>query len=760
MILYAITIFLSASLLFVVQPLFARLILPLLGGTPAVWNTALAFYQVTLLAGYSYAHLISRRLSLRAQVIVHGLVVLLPLIVLPIHLPAGWTPPTSGSPIGWLLGIMAVAVGLPFFVVSANSPLLQGWFAGTKHQESADPYFLYGASNLGSLLALVSYPVVIERVWKLGEQSQLWAWGYGILAALILGCGSVLWRSKSNPSPDAKGANPVPAPAGNPPRVAALTLRRRVLWLFLAFVPSSLMLGLTTYVSTDLAAIPLLWVIPLSFYLLSFVIVFARRPLVPHHLLLKITPVVVAGLMALLAAKPPQTNALLITIHLTAFFVIALACHGELARDRPGPEHLTEFYFWLSLGGALGGIFNALIAPLIFNDVFEYPLVLVVAGLVLPAVSAIPATRQQKRQERREKEKRRTEEKSWTQTVFSPQVLDGLLPLAPLVWVAAFVLMLQFPDHPMDMPRMLVTFGPPVVACILFSRRPVRFSLGLGAILLASLLYAGGRGETIYTERTFFGVNRVVIYLRDHHVLFHGTTLHGAQSLNPAHRDDPLTYYYRSGPLGQVFAEFSGEKAKHSVAVVGLGGGSTACYYQPGQAWTFYEIDPAVVRLARNPKYFTLLDDCAPDARIVLGDARLALASAAPGEYDLIILDAYSSDAIPVHLITREALQLYLDKLAPDGVLVFHLTNRHLDLGTVVGNLALDAGLVCRIENDVDLDPDEASRAKMVSQWAVMAHTEDDLGTLADDPRWVPPPIRRGTSVWTDDFNNLLSVLR
>jgi len=221
-----------------------------------------------------------------------------------------------------------------------------------------------------------------------------------------------------------------------------------------------------------------------------------------------------------------------------------------------------------------------------------------------------------------------------------------------------------------------------------------------------------------------------------------------------------LTYYYRSGPLGQVFAEFSGEKAKHSIAVVGLGGGSTACYHQPGQAWTFYEIDPAVVRLARNHKYFTLLDDCAPDARVVLGDARLELASAQPNEYDLMVLDAYSSDAVPVHLITREALQLYLDKLAPEGVLAFHLTNRHLDLGTVVGNLALDAGLVCRVETDVDLDPAEVSRAKMVSQWAIMARTEADLGALAKDPRWVAPTIRRNTSVWTDDFNNLLSVLR
>jgi SAM-dependent methyltransferase len=754
MILYAITIFLSASLLFVVQPLFARLILPLLGGSPSVWNTALAFYQVTLLAGYSYAHLLSRRLSRRAQVIVHGLVVLLPLLVLPIHVPTGWTPPTSGSPVGWLLGTMAVAVGLPFFVVSANSPLLQGWFAGTKHQESSDPYFLYGASNLGSLLALVSYPIVIERVWRLGEQSQLWAWGYGILAALIIVCGVVLWQSR--PSPEIS-----PVPEENSPKAATtLPLRRRIYWLFLAFVPSSLMLGLTTYISTDLAAIPLLWVIPLSFYLFSFVIAFARRPLVPHSIIIKITPIVVVGLMALLAARPAQTNAPLIGIHLAAFFIIALACHGELARDRPGPEHLTEFYFWLSLGGALGGIFNALIAPLIFNDVFEYPLTLVVLGLVLPAVSAPPASRQQRRQERREKEKRRTEKSSWMQTVFSPRVLDALLPIGPLVWVAVLVSLLQFPDHPLDTLTLFIIFGPPALVSLFFIRRPVRFSLGLGAILLASLLYAGGKGNTIYTERTFFGVNRVVVYLGDHHVLFHGTTLHGAQSLEPAHRDDPLTYYYRSGPLGQVFAEFSGEKTKHSIAVVGLGGGSTACYHQPGQAWTFYEIDPAVVRLARNPKYFTLLDDCAPDARVVLGDARLELASAAPHEYDLMILDAYSSDAVPVHLITREALQLYLDKLAPDGVLAFHLTNRHLDLKTVVGNLALDAGLVCRVEDDLNLDPDEVSRAKMISQWAVMARTEADLGALAADPRWTPPPIRRGTSVWTDDFNNLLSVLR
>jgi len=651
-----------------------------------------------------------------------------------------------------------IAVGLPFFVVSTSSPLLQRWFAASGHPLALDPYFLYGASNLGSLLALIGYPLVVERWLRLGEQSHWWAGGYLLLVVLIVGCGAAIWlpsrTAQLSPIKDQPALN-----AGS----SSISRRQRLLWLGLAAIPVSLMLSVTTYISTDISAIPLLWIIPLSLYLLTFILTFARHPLLPHPLMVKVAPFALAILTFVLAAKQDETSWLLISIHLLVFFIVALGCHGELARERPAARHLTEFYFWLSLGGALGGIFNALIAPLVFKDVVEYPLTLVLAGLLL--LQAAPSTpkprheRRQIRQQKRRQDKQQQAEPGAGLDLRDPRVMDVVLPVGVLLLSAALVKILQEPDQPSDWLMRGVMFGLPALLCLVFIRRPVRFSLGLGAILLASTLYVGGKGTFLYTERTFFGINRVILFSsRTYHALVHGDTLHGAQSLDPARRQEPLTYYYPTGPLGQVFAEFSGEQAKHNIAVVGLGAGSTACYHQPNQAWTFYEIDPAVVRIARDPSYFTFLQDCTPEARIILGDARLSLESAQPQAYDLMILDAYSSDAIPIHLITREALQLYLDKLAPGGVLVFHITNRHLDLKTVLGNLALDTHLTYLARDDLDLDPRDGNRGKMPSQWAVLARTPDDLGALANDPRWTVPALRPGTSVWTDDFNSLLSV--
>jgi len=758
---YTLTMLVSAGLLFLVQPMFARMVLPLLGGSPAVWNTALVFYQSILLAGYTYAYAVTRWLNLRQQILLQAFVLLLPLLVIPIHLPSGWTPPTDHSPVLWLLAVLMIAVGLPFFVISTSSPLLQRWFAASGHPLALDPYFLYGASNLGSLVALIGYPLVVERWLRLGEQSQWWAGGYLLLILLIIGCGAAIWRS----APSSPAADPSATDSGS----GGVTRQQRLWWMGLAAIPVSLMLSVTTYISTDISAIPLLWIIPLSLYLLTFILTFARRPLLPHPLLVKVTPFALAILTFLLAAKQDETSWLLIVIHLLVFFTVALACHGELARLRPAARHLTEFYFWLSLGGALGGIFNALVAPVVFKEVAEYPLTLVLAALLLlKTAPATPKKRQERREERQQKRRHRQDdgkhkpaEAEAGLNLRDPRVMDIALPVAMLLFSAALVKILQEPDQPSSWIMRGVMFGLPAIICLAFTRsgRPVRFSLGLGAILLASTLYVGGKGTFLYTERTFFGINRVILFSsRTYHALVHGDTLHGAQSLDPARRQEPITYYYPNGPLGQVFAEFSGEKAKRSIAVVGLGAGSTACYRQPDQAWTFYEIDPAVVRLARNSDYFTFLEDCTPDARIILGDARLSLASAKPGEYDLMILDAYSSDAIPIHLITREALQLYLDKLAPGGVLVFHITNRHLDLKTVLGNLALDAHLAYRARDDLDLDPRDGNRGKMPSQWAVLARSPDDLGTLAADPQWTVPTPRPGTSVWTDDFNSLLSV--
>jgi hypothetical protein len=752
--LFTATMLVSAALLFVVQPMFARMVLPMLGGSPSVWNTALVFYQVVLLAGYSYAYALTRWMPLSAQLLTHSAVVLLPLLVLPIRVPEGAAPPVAGEPAVWLLGVLAAAVGLPFFAVSTTSPLLQRWFAATGHRDAGDPYFLYAASNLGSLVALLGYPLVVERTFGLDAQSIGWWWGYGLLAALVAVCQVVVWRRRA--ALPVAGTRLIGAEGGRP-----VTYRDRAYWLGLAAVPVSLMLSVTTYISTDVAAIPLLWVIPLAMYLATFILTFARRPVVSPGLFRQVMPFGVAALVFVLAAKQDVTNWLLIGVHLAVFFVIAMVCHAELAARRPAARRLAEFYFFLSLGGALGGLFNALVAPVIFENVIEYPLTLLAAILLASPIAApsAPATRQGRRRRGSPSAHEGGDSAAPVRWLTTRRLLDVAAPLAVLLGTVALVSAIQEPNRAATWPERIVMFGPPALACLLLRRRAIPFVAAMLALLAGSSLYVAGKGTFILTDRTFFGVNRVMLFPSGtYHVLGHGNTMHGAQSLEPARRREPLTYFYPNGPLGQLFDALQGEHAPRRVGVVGLGAGSIACYRRPGQVWTFYEIDPAVVSIATDPTYFTYLRECAPEARIVLGDGRMSLAAGPKGEYDLLILDAFSSDAVPIHLVTREAMSLYLDKLAPGGLLVFNITNRHLDLQTVIGNLAADAGLLCRVQHDLAIDPRDAGRGKMASQWAIVARSAGDFGRLATDPRWTTPRIRPGTSVWTDNFNSLLSV--
>jgi hypothetical protein len=733
LIVYAATIFVSATLLFVVQPMFARMVLPLLGGSPGVWNTALVFYQATLLAGYAYAHASTRWLAVRRQAAVHLALLWLPLLVLPIGVPAGWTPPAETNPIPWLLGLLSVSVGLPFFLVSTSSPMLQKWFSATGHPIADDPYALYVASNVGSLLAILLYPAVIEPHLTLEQQGRWWAAGYGLLMVLTLACAWVLWRSRET-AVNVASRNVTESSASVQNSLpAALTFGRRLRWLLLSFAPSSLMLSVSTYISSDLAAVPLLWVIPLAIYLLTFILVFARRRWIPETLLKRSLPIVFVALVMVLAIRATQPIALLMFLHLAAFFVVAMVCHGEIARDRPPAQHLTEFYLWMSVGGVLGGAFNALIAPLIFSSVAEYPLTLILACLLGIHTKANKSRRGQ-------------------------YALDVALPvLLGLALIAAITLVPSL-DFRSSSSAAALIFGPAVGVCFFFSNRPIRFGLGIGMILLVAGSYPSGQGRTLHAERSFFGIHRVNVDTGSRfHILFHGQTVHGMQSLVAERRGEPLTYYHRTGPVGQVFAKCS-QTHQQSVAVVGLGAGSLACYALPSQAWTFYEIDPAVARIANDTRYFTYLRDTPAHVNIVLGDARLTLSQAPDQHYGLIVLDAYSSDAIPVHLITREALRLYLSKLAPHGLLAFHISNLHLDLKPVLGNLARDAKLVCLVQNDDALNDSEKAEGKRASQWAVIARDAADLAPLAADNRWEACEGQAAKRVWTDNFSSILDV--
>jgi len=732
-VLYAVTLLLSAALLFVVQPLFAKMVLPLLGGTPNVWNTCMVFYQAVLLAGYVYAHLTIRWLGPRRQAALHLAVLCLPWLVLPFGLSAGWSPPADSNPTLWLLSLLAVAVGLPFFVVSASAPMLQAWFAASGHRAGKDPYFLYAASNLGSLGALLAYPILIEPHLRLAAQSWIWAAAFGLLVGLTAICTVALWCSKPGvPASPLLEETPADGPDRDRGR-QGITLGMRLRWIALALAPSSLLLGVTTHISTDIAAVPLLWIIPLALYLLTFVLVFARRPPLPHRWMLRIQPLAVLALAACyhLSARSMLWN--MVGLHLAAFFFTAMVCHGELAASRPPARHLTEFYLWMSLGGMLGGLFNAIVAPLVFPRVIEYPLMLVLACMLRPGAWSAPQDRSQR----------------WLDVGFPAVLLAIIAVMAAIldrrhaelsVYEGATVLALSG----------LLVWG--------FARRPLRFGLGVGALLVVSWLLVHP-DRPVFVERNFFGVEMVKFDpANDAYMLMHGTTNHGMQYCAPEKRELPLTYYGHESPIGQVIQAMQKKHALRSMAVIGLGTGTLAAYGKPGQRITFYEINPVVVRLAEDPRWFSYLADARArrvEVEVKLGDARLTLATAPSRRYDLLVLDAFSSDAIPMHLLTREALRLYLDKLADGGLLALHITNRYLDLTPIVARLAQDAGLACRDRShDASNTPEDYA-----SHWVMMSRRADLLRELTTGDGWNDTLPRPRTPLWTDDFSNILSAL-
>ncbi|HKB13634.1 MAG TPA: fused MFS/spermidine synthase [Vicinamibacterales bacterium] len=726
--LFAATLFFSSLLMFAVEPIVAKTVLPILGGTPMVWNTCVLFFQILLLGGYAYAHGVTAWLPRRASAAAYALVLLAAFAVLPFGIDAGVTPPADGNPIGWLLLVLAKSIGLPFFALAATAPMLQRWFADTDHPSARDPYFLYAASNVGSLLALIAYPTLIEPALRLRTQNVWWAIGYGaFVAAACLSLAAARRRQRRPAAVDRAARDADRAPSAT----TVVTWQRRAGWIGLALVPSSLMLAVTTYFSTDIAPVPLFWIAPLALYLLTFVVAFSSASTSAQSVSDRFMPLLVLPLVMLMVAGVGLSLWGAIPLHLAAFTMAALVCHGRLAADRPAAAHLTEYYFWIAFGGMLGGMFNTLAAPLLFSRVIEYPLVLVLALAARRGRTAASTA-------------------SWS-------LNDLALPIGVGAISAAFMVWLQ-PDGRDSAQLFVAGLGLPALVAFTQSRAPLRFAACVATMLIAGSAAASARGAALYTSRTFFGVYRVTADpVTGHHSLYHGTTLHGMQSLDEQHRTEPLTYFHHEGPIGQAFAALPDVAARPNVAVVGLGVGTLASYRSPSQQWTFYEIDGEVERIARTDAYFTYLRACGDGCRVVLGDARLSMAHAPERGYGLIILDAFSSDAIPMHLVTREALALYLSKLAPGGAIAFHITNRHLVLAPVVARLAENHGLIARWQQHTGnpaIRPGQFS-----SEWMVMARTAADLGALASDPRWLTPPIPAGTPLWTDDFSNIISVL-
>lgn len=719
--LYATALLVSALLLFWIQPLFTKMVLPRFGGSPAVWTTASMFFQIMLLAGYYYAHLISQKLVLRTQVLLHLTLLAAVFLVLPIGLTGAASQSDAQTPIASLLVLLMMCLGLPFFALSATAPLLQKWFSHTGHADAVDPYFLYSASNVGSMIALVGYPIVIEPSLGLARQSMVWAGGYALLAVLIAVCAANAWHQRD------AGATPA-APARDTPE-PALHWPQRIRWMLLALAPSSLLLGVTQHISTEIAAVPLLWLIPLALYVLTFVNVFARRPPVRHSWMLKLQPMLVL-LLALVWIL--NTYFSVFILHLAAFFVTAMMCHGELARTRPDASRLTEFYLWLSVGGALGGAINAVAAPLLFSSILEYPLAIGLACMLRPA-----------------------------QKPAGPVFRWGDIAL-PLALALAFTLLISAGIRPFAHGAMGVVIYLQAIGLVLylFHVRPIRFGLGVMVVLIASpILHLPD--HVLERHRSFFGVHSV---LRDQsekfHVLMHGITIHGAQYIAAGKRLEPTTYFHRDSPLGQLFFVTGAHHHIRRVGVIGLGAGTTACYRKPGQEWTFFEIDPVVVRLAKDTRYFSFLGDCAPDAKIVLGDGRLSVKAVPDRYFDLIIIDTFSSDAIPMHMMTREALALYFQKLSDDGIVMFHVSNQYLDLAPVLANLAAGAGLAAKVPGPHLSLPPEDPLAQMESRWIAISRRAQNLALLESQEGWVATTPRQGARLWTDDFSNVLGALK
>jgi hypothetical protein len=491
------------------------------------------------------------------------------------------------------------------------------------------------------------------------------------------------------------------------------------------------MLGVTAYVSTDFVSIPLWWVVPLALYLLSFILTFARRPPLPHPWMVRALPMA-AVLLALAMSLSSGAQLPLVPIHLLTFFLVAMVCHGELARHRPARHHLTTFYLAMSFGGLLGGMFNALTAPIAFDRVAEYPLALVLACLVPPVMRPEACG-------------------PWRRT------LDVAIPvgIGLSLWGSVHLIHVRAESSQRDLLAKLL-FGLAAFACYILKDLPVRFALGIGVVLLAGGTYDSHFGHFLYEHRNYFGVLRVTrVSPGDYHLLIHGDTLHGRQSLETGRRHEPLSYYRRTGPIGQVFDLYRTRPARPAVAVVGVGAGTLACCADSGQRWLFYEIDPAFEQVARQSEYFTFLRDSRADStEVILGDARLRLRDAPEHGYGLIVLDAFSSDAIPTHLLTREAFRLYRSKLAEGGMIALHISNRYIDLAPVLGALARDSRMKCLVRRDLDVSPDDAGRGESSSIWAVIAAHEEDLDGLLEDSRWQSPQIDPDEAVWTDDFSN------
>ena len=717
--LFAGTVGLGAALLFGVQPMAARALLPAFGGSAAVWTLCLVFFQGALLLGYGWAHLSLRRLGERRQAVAQLALVVVPLVLWPVSAAALSSEPGQGSPTLALLGALAHGVGGTFVVLSTTSPVLSRWFAARAGSAAGGAYALYAASNAGSLGSLLAYPLLVEPRAALSEQVVLLQRGYALYAVAVLACAVSLWRHRGEAAVSVEAPMVTGAPAW----------RRRLGWVGLAAVPSSLLSSLTTYLTTDIASLPLLWVLPLGLYLASFILIYRERPLLTVAQSARVLPMPLLMLALLLTARATGPGWLLVVVTLAVTFLSATLAHGLRYDDRPEPARLTEFYMLSSLGGALGGAFTALVAPHVFRELDELPL-----GLVAVAALRALAVR--------------------TTAASSVGRDHGRAALMTVHIVAGLHLSERTSGPSRSLVLGVVFVG---VALTIYRDldRPRRFTMGIAALLIGRLVGVEASGR-LFVDRSFFGTMSVRNSPEGSRVLNHGSTVHGVQRLDPALRDRPAAYYHADGPLGDAMRAWWAKGSTERVGVVGLGAGAMASYARPGEHWVYYELDPLVARVAEDPHLFTFLSDArtrVASLDVVIGDARRQLLREPDGSFGLLVVDAFSSDSIPLHLVTREALVLYRRVVSPDGLVVMHVSNRFLDLPPVLAATAASAGLALRCRDDRAVDERTGNRSPR--QWGALRAPGSTV--KLDPARWPPP--RPAPQPWTDARASLLEAL-
>ncbi len=755
---FSITLLVSSFLLFLVQPMIGRMLLPSLGGTPAVWNGCVLFFQAVLLAGYAWAHYGPAKLGFRNHLFAHLILLAMVCFLLPMRLVEGWSVPTESNQMGWLIGQLTLCVGLPFFAISSSSPLLQRWFEASSGKDKSEPWFLYAVSNVGSLAALASYPFVFERFFGLTDQGWFWTAGFMLLAILFVISG---WLTVS-------GLDQSQSTRAKETQAEPIDWARRIRFIILAAIPSSLMLGVTTVVSTEVGSFPLMWSIPLALYLLTFVFVFSKRNPISHRLMVFMLPGALLLMPLISMIDPGENPRLMISVHFSLFFLVAMVCHGELNRLKPNAKQLTEFYMLMSIGGVVGGAINSLVAPNVFSSILEYPLMLIAACLVVPS----------RREMRGESSPKQEMESDW----FKSNV--GTKPLVVAAWLGLCWLLFENAELP-TLLRIVLAFGLPAVLCLTLIEAPKKFAVGyaLLALICPSIMEIR---DVVTQERGFFGVNEVAIDDKGEYImLVNGRTLHGMQRLEENENPEPLTYYHNDGPTGDVFRLFGDGCSR--VAGVGLGVGSLAAYATEGQDFDFYEIDPVVCRFASDKRYFSYLSsakECGANVNVILGDARMQLdllRRRLEGEkeeitgsvfqavsyrkkrrqkYQLMVMDAFGSDSVPLHLLTKEAIELYLDVLEEDGLLVFHVSSKFMNFQPIGAGIAELFELKAAIRSDVPDKQTIEETGRTASLYIVMSRNAATVDAFLDRGTGWQPLTSDDKLLWTDEHTNVLDIIR